>query len=296
MLGRLGDGERSPLMLIGDRCWSWYLRLPGPRSHPLSGVVRCELPATGTVAAAIARADVVSACLPRFASEAAQGAAGAAEPGADRRAGASAAPPARRPDRAGAGAASGCSRSTRHRVPTEERRARPSHRDARRASSPADAAPAVEVVHRRPTALQTGADDEAGRPAARWCAARGDDRGAVAGLGERQDVAGHEDEVEAALEDSVARSACTHGRSGRRRTARSSMSGSASTPTTSMPRRASSMATRPVPQPASSTDVGASEATKSASPWTSSPAANRASYSSRSTCSRQRRHADDVIW
>ena len=29
VLGRLGDGERTPLMLIGERCWSWYLRLPG---------------------------------------------------------------------------------------------------------------------------------------------------------------------------------------------------------------------------------------------------------------------------
>jgi uncharacterized protein len=36
----------------------------------LSGVVRCELPAAGSVAAAVARADVVSACLPRFASQA----------------------------------------------------------------------------------------------------------------------------------------------------------------------------------------------------------------------------------
>jgi len=70
VLGRLGDGERSPLMLIGDRCWSWYLRLPGLRSHPLSGVVRCELPATGSAIAAIERADLVSACLPRFASQA----------------------------------------------------------------------------------------------------------------------------------------------------------------------------------------------------------------------------------
>jgi hypothetical protein len=72
VLGRLGDGERTPLLLIGEAGllarWSWYLRLPGPRSHPLSGVVRCELPGTGTAADAIARAEVVSACLPRFAS------------------------------------------------------------------------------------------------------------------------------------------------------------------------------------------------------------------------------------
>ena len=72
VLGRLGDGERTPLVLIGDRGpwsrWSWYLRLPGPRSHPLSGVVRCELPGTGSAPDAVARADIVSACLPRFAS------------------------------------------------------------------------------------------------------------------------------------------------------------------------------------------------------------------------------------
>ena len=34
----------------------------------MSGVVRCELPATGSVDTAIARADQVSWCLPRFAS------------------------------------------------------------------------------------------------------------------------------------------------------------------------------------------------------------------------------------
>lgn len=72
VLGRLGDGERTPLVLIGDRGslsrWSWYLRLPGPRSHPLSGVVRCELPGRGPANEAIARADAVTACLPRFAS------------------------------------------------------------------------------------------------------------------------------------------------------------------------------------------------------------------------------------
>src|SRR5215213_5754404 len=55
----------------------------------------------------------------------------------------------------------------------------------------------------------------------------------------------------------------------------SNMDGSRSTPTTSRPRRASSMATRPVPQPASSTDPTAppSEITKSASPWMFSPSA-----------------------
>ena len=72
VLGALDDGQRTPLMLIGDRgAWSrrsWYLRLPGPRTHPLAGVVRCELPAIGPVADAVARADLVSGALPRFAS------------------------------------------------------------------------------------------------------------------------------------------------------------------------------------------------------------------------------------
>jgi hypothetical protein len=78
ILGRLGDGERTPLFLIGASGrgpasslsrYSWYLRLPGPRSQPLAGIVRCELAGLGTVADAIGRADLVSATLPRFASE-----------------------------------------------------------------------------------------------------------------------------------------------------------------------------------------------------------------------------------
>jgi hypothetical protein len=73
VLGRLGDGERTPVFLIGGgrghTRFSWYLRLPGPRSHPLSGIVRCELPGVGTASAAVGRAELVSACLPRFASE-----------------------------------------------------------------------------------------------------------------------------------------------------------------------------------------------------------------------------------
>lgn len=73
VLARLGDGERTPLFLIGDggtglARWSWYLRLPGPRTQPLAGVVRCELPGTSPVVAAIARAELISGCLPRFAS------------------------------------------------------------------------------------------------------------------------------------------------------------------------------------------------------------------------------------
>ena len=39
VLGQLGDGDRTPVMLIGGRGftrYSWYLRLPGPRNQPLS--------------------------------------------------------------------------------------------------------------------------------------------------------------------------------------------------------------------------------------------------------------------
>ena len=73
VIGRLGVGERTPLFLIGGRFtrWSWYVRLPGPVSHPLSGVVRCEVAtaALSSVPEATARADVVTAILRRFASE-----------------------------------------------------------------------------------------------------------------------------------------------------------------------------------------------------------------------------------
>ena len=72
VLTALEAGQRTPLFLIGGAGvsrWSWYLRLPGPVVHPLSGVVRCELPGTGPVDEAKARADQISAVLPRFASE-----------------------------------------------------------------------------------------------------------------------------------------------------------------------------------------------------------------------------------
>ena len=71
VLACLEAGQRSPLFLIGGRFtrWSWYVRLPGPRTHPLSGVIRCELPAQGIVTHAANRADIVTATLPRYASE-----------------------------------------------------------------------------------------------------------------------------------------------------------------------------------------------------------------------------------
>ena len=80
------------------------------------------------------------------------------------------------------------------------------------------------------------------------------------------------------------RSSTRQSRSGERRRAVATIDASASTPTTATPRRASSRATRPVPQPASRTEVGAKRMRNSTSPWTSTPlsasASNRFWYSS----------------
>ena len=68
----LARGERTPVFLVnagGFTRWSWYVRLPGPVAHPLSGIIRCELPGAGTAADAATRAGQVTATLPRFASE-----------------------------------------------------------------------------------------------------------------------------------------------------------------------------------------------------------------------------------
>jgi hypothetical protein len=72
VIGGLAPGQRTPLFHIGGDLpnWSWYLRLPGPRSHSMSGVVRVELPGLGDVDDAAERADLLSRTLPRFASEA----------------------------------------------------------------------------------------------------------------------------------------------------------------------------------------------------------------------------------
>ncbi len=73
VLARLEPGQRTPLFGIGGRGdwgrFSWYLRLPGLRSQPLSGIVRLEMVATGSVDQATERADRVTLALPRFASE-----------------------------------------------------------------------------------------------------------------------------------------------------------------------------------------------------------------------------------
>jgi hypothetical protein len=71
VVGTLAEGERAPLFCIGGPFTklSWYLRLPGPIAHPLSGIVRCEMTADHGVAAATPLADLVTATLPVFASE-----------------------------------------------------------------------------------------------------------------------------------------------------------------------------------------------------------------------------------
>ena len=68
--GPVGGRERTPLFVVGGRFnrWSWYLRLPGERGHPLAGIVRCEATSELTVAEAAALADTASLSLPRYAS------------------------------------------------------------------------------------------------------------------------------------------------------------------------------------------------------------------------------------
>ena len=72
ILATLRPGQRTPLFLIGSSGftrWSWYLRLPGPIVHPMSGVARCELAGLGSLEDASRRADLVTSTLPRYASE-----------------------------------------------------------------------------------------------------------------------------------------------------------------------------------------------------------------------------------
>lgn len=69
-VGALAVGQRTPLFFVAGRSpiWSWYLRLPGPVGHSMSGVVRLELPGHGSVDSAAGRADQISNLLGRFAS------------------------------------------------------------------------------------------------------------------------------------------------------------------------------------------------------------------------------------
>jgi hypothetical protein len=71
VVGQLEVGERTPVMLLGgprDR-FSWYLRLPGPRAHGWSGIVRLEVLASRPVGEVAARADALVSELPRYASD-----------------------------------------------------------------------------------------------------------------------------------------------------------------------------------------------------------------------------------
>lgn len=71
LVGTLPEGARTPLFTIGGRGsrHSWYLRLPGGRGAPWSGVVRCECSSEMDPADAITLAGRVGATVPRYASE-----------------------------------------------------------------------------------------------------------------------------------------------------------------------------------------------------------------------------------
>ena len=71
VVGRLAPGDRTPLFRIGSERfrWSWYVRLPGPATHAWWGIVRCEADGDLSLDEAAARADVVAATLPRYASQ-----------------------------------------------------------------------------------------------------------------------------------------------------------------------------------------------------------------------------------
>jgi hypothetical protein len=70
VVGALAPGQRTPAFLMGTS-WdrhSWYLRLPGPKGAPWSGVVRIECPATLPVDEVTRLAGLSQRCLGRFAS------------------------------------------------------------------------------------------------------------------------------------------------------------------------------------------------------------------------------------
>ena len=72
VVGALTPGQRTPAFLMGTS-WdrhSWYLRLPGPKGAPWSGVVRIECPATLPAEEVTRLAGLSQRCLGRFASAA----------------------------------------------------------------------------------------------------------------------------------------------------------------------------------------------------------------------------------
>jgi len=68
----LQSGQSTPIFEILGRepRYAWYLQLPGKKSHPLSGVVRCEMSSNRSISEARVLADKVSLTLPKFASQA----------------------------------------------------------------------------------------------------------------------------------------------------------------------------------------------------------------------------------
>ena len=70
IVGALTPGQRTPAFHMGTS-WdrhSWYLRLPGPKGAPWSGVVRIECPADLPVAEVTRLAGLSQRCLGKFAS------------------------------------------------------------------------------------------------------------------------------------------------------------------------------------------------------------------------------------
>ena len=70
ILPALPAGCRTPLFFLGNGTyrWSWYLRV-AQGAGPMGGIVRCELAADRAVTDAARMADLVTATLPRYASE-----------------------------------------------------------------------------------------------------------------------------------------------------------------------------------------------------------------------------------
>lgn len=72
VVAELEPAQRSPLFQIGQgglTRWSWYVRLPGPRTHGWAGVVRLESAGDISLEMAAALADGVTSAVQRFASE-----------------------------------------------------------------------------------------------------------------------------------------------------------------------------------------------------------------------------------
>jgi hypothetical protein len=70
LVGTLAPGQRTPAFLMGTS-WdrhSWYLRLPGPKGAPWSGVVRIECPADLPADEVARLAGLSQRCLGKFAS------------------------------------------------------------------------------------------------------------------------------------------------------------------------------------------------------------------------------------